>query len=554
MNHFYRLLTSCINEIISNLNKIFLKFLQGMYVESNPIGRKPLSSLPSTNPTSTSPTSEVKQPAKRGRKSKAQQALANVSSNLNSSGEDRNSSTVAKPGRKSNVAKQSGNVNRKRLSNENEMFPQAEVYNKRVKEDISGTDQLPNQLDQQQQQFQQLLEHPRNTWSMNEEQVNYELVEAQQQVNQQLEAQQQFPQQHDATAMALQQSQAEKASLELRLNALAESKGRIEKENLGLKQELVEEKQKSDLKIQELNTTNDHLAKMSQIFSSKNAQLSLMKLNEERLILDNNKYQKEYTKMQESVMIQGEKFEAIRSTLKEVIEMDKDFCKSTCDNLVPTSDDSTVCDSVNFLLSDYFESKKRHQTDVQTTNELFKTYNDKIFSYKKTILDLVRKIKSQTEAAKIKDKQMKEMLERKPDPQVETMKRNIGILGEKIQMRDEKLKELGTALAKTKAREGQHQKLIEAIQQLKQREMKHLKDISGLKKEVLAISNMNKIKQEAGKSQEIKQLKAEMTKQAAEYYESLNKYINNLDGMKKQVNIQSLYLSICLFTHPSTHF
>ena len=191
----------------------------------------------------------MKQPAKRGRKSKAQQALANVSSNLNSSGEDRNSSTVAKPGRKSNVAKQSGNVNRKRLSNENEMFPQAEVYNKRVKEDISGTDQLPNQLDQQQQQFQQLLEHPRNTWSMNEEQVNYELVEAQQQVNQQLEAQQQFPQ-HDATAMALQQSQAEKASLELRLNALAESKGRIEKENLGLKQELVEEKQKSDLKIQ----------------------------------------------------------------------------------------------------------------------------------------------------------------------------------------------------------------------------------------------------------------------------------------------------------------
>ena len=526
------------------MNKIFLKFLQGACV----------SSLPSTNPTSTFPTSEVKQPAKRGRKSKAQQALANVSSNLNSSGEDRNSSTVAKPGRKSNVAKQSGNVNRKRLSNENEMFPQAEVYNKRVKEDISGTDQLQNQLDQQQQQFQQLLEHPRNTWSMNEEQVNYELVEAQQQVNQQLEAQQQFPQQHDATAMALQQSQAEKASLELRLNALAESKGRIEKENLGLKQELVEEKQKSDLKIQELNTTNDHLAKMSQIFSSKNAQLSLMKLNEERLILDNNKYQKEYTKMQESVMIQGEKFEAIRSTLKEVIETDKDFCKSTCDNLAPTLDDSTVCDSVNFLLSDYFESKKRHQNDVQTTNELFKTYNDKIFSYKKTILDLVRKIKSQTEAAKIKDKQMKEMLERKPDPQVETMKRNIGILGEKIQMRDEKLKELGTALAKTKAREGQHQKLIEAIQQLKQREMKHLKDISGLKKEVLAISNMNKIKQEAGKSQEIKQLKAEMTKQAAEYYESLNKYINNLDGMKKQVNIQSLYLSICLFTHPSTHF
>ena len=504
----------------------------------------------------------MKQPAKRGRKSKAQLASANISSNLNSSREDGYNSAVAKQGKQSNVAKQSGagkqsGANRKRLSNENEIFPQAELYNKRVKDEVAGTDQLQQELDQQQQQFQQLLEQqqqelmiqhqPRDTWRMKEELVNYEMVEAQQQ---QLEPQQQF--QHDETAQALQESQAEKASLEMRLNALVESKGRIEKENAGLKQELVEQQQKSDLKVQELNTTNDHLAKMSQIFSSKNAQLSMMKLNEERLILDNNKYQKEFNKMQESVMMQGEKFEAIRSTLNEVFETDKEFCQSTCDNLASTSDDSAVCDSVNFLISDYFESKKRHQTDVQTTNDLFKTYNDKIFSYKKTILDLVRKIKSQTEAAKMKDRQMKELMEKKPDPQVETMKRNIGILGEKIKMRDDKLKELSTALAKTKAREGQHQRLIEAIQQLKQREMKYLKDISGLKKEVLAVSNLNKIKQEAGISQEIKQLKAEMTKQAAEYYESLNKYINNLDGMKKQVNF-SLNLSFNQLTNSHTH-
>ena len=71
----------------------------------------------------------------------------------------------------------------------------------------------------------------------------------------------------------------------------------------------------------------------------------------------------------------------------------------------------------------------------------------------------------------------------------------------------------------------------------------YLNDISALKKEMLMLKNKmkaDKIKVESSPSlgsKTIEQLKAEMAKNEAEYYESLQKYITNLDGMKKQVNI-----------------
>ena len=333
----------------------------------------------------------------------------------------------------------------------------------------------------------------------------------------------------------------------MRLNAISETKDRIEKDSFRMKQEMAEEKQKSDLKLQELNNANEHLSKMSQIFNSKNAQLSLFRLNEERLILDNNKYQKEYKKMQESVAIQGEKFESIKSTLKDVLERDNDFCKNNFDTLTSMSDDSQMCDVVKFLILDYVETKIRHKTDLQNTNEQLKSYAEKIGSYKKTILDLVRKIKSQTEAFKNKE-QMKEMEDKKQEKEFEKLKASNAELGKKIQGKDDRIKELAASIPKSKAKEGKEQKLIETIQQLKLKESIYLNDISALKKEMLMLKNkikadkmaVDKIKVESSPavgSKTIEQLKSEMAKNEAEYYESLQKYITNLDGMKKQVNI-----------------
>ena len=54
-----------------------------------------------------------------------------------------------------------------------------------------------------------------------------------------------------------------------------------------------------------------------------------------------------------------------------------------------------------------------------------------------------------------------------------------------------------------------------------------------------------KVKAEAGstlESKAIQQLKAEMAKQEAKYYESLNKYITSLEGMKQQVHISNYFL------------
>jgi hypothetical protein len=476
-------------------------------------------------------TSEVKKPVKRGRPSKAsilaEQALANVStesSNLDSSTEVRlPSSSVAN---QSSVAKQSKPepMNRKRLSNENSILPQAEGY-KRVKEEFPGAPQL----------FQ-------DSWVVKEV-PSYDMVSAQQQQLQDLQLKQ------AATVEALQESQARTAVLELRLNALTESKDMFEIENFGLKKEMSDQQQKSELKVKELNSAKEQLSKMSQIFNSKNAQLSLLKLNEERLILDNNKYQKEFKKMQENAMIQGEKFETIRSTLGQVLKKDNDFCNNPGDILKSISDDSEVCNIVTCMILDYVEGKKLHQIDVQSANDQFKSYKEKIFSYKKTILELVRKIKTQTEAYKNKDRQLKDLQEKKLDKEVVTMKHNISVLVEKIKIKDDKIKELAAAATKSKTREGQYQKLTEAIQQLKLKEVKYMKDISGLKKELLVTKDTSKVKIEPGSAQEsiaIEQLRAEMTKQEAEYYESLEKYINNLDKMKKQVNFSSQTVSILI--------
>ena len=76
------------------------------------------------------------------------------------------------------------------------------------------------------------------------------------------------------------------------------------------------------------------------------------------------------------------------------------------------------------------------------------------------------------------------------------------------------------------------------MQLLKLKEAKYLKEISGLKKEMVATKDRSKVKIESSPATEnssVEQLKAVMAKNEAEYYESLQKYITNLDGMKKQV-------------------
>ena len=320
---------------------------------------------------------------------------------------------------------------------------------------------------------------------------------------------------------------------------MATSKERLEKEIFCLKQEMGVMQQTSDFNVQELNNSRENMAKMSEILSSKNAKLSFFKLNEERLILDNNKYQKEFKKIQETSLSQGEQFESIRSTLKEVLDKDNDICKNAGGSLESISNDAQVCDTVNFMIKDYVDTKKQPQSDVETTNEQQKSYNVEIQKYKRALLDLVIKIKAQTEQFRSNEKQVIDADIEKYQKKHDVMQRKVTDLGEKLIKSNGKIREMTSALAKSKIQDVAHQKLIVANSQLKEREGKLIKETSDLKKELLALKTAKVVKTEvdlaANESKLVQELKAEMARLESEHFITLQKYVKHLGGMKEQV-------------------
>lgn len=184
--------------------------------------------------------------------------------------------------------------------------------------------------------------------------------------------------------------------LEKRLITLADGKERAEKENSNLRLEMSTFKGEAESKLQELDNAKDHIQKMSKIFSSKNAELSAMRLNEERLILDNRKLEK-------LAQSREEKFGSFKSTLKEVMDSDAKFCKNAIGNMSTSSDDD-LGDVINFIIVDYVASKKRHMADIEKSNANLNVVQDKKDFYKNTIRQLVQKLKTLNETSKALNK------------------------------------------------------------------------------------------------------------------------------------------------------
>jgi type I site-specific restriction endonuclease len=311
-------------------------------------------------------------------------------------------------------------------------------------------------------------------------------------------------------------------------------------------------------------------------------------LSVERLELDNNKLNKETKLVREVSERREENFVSIKSTLKEVIEQDNDFCKNAIGNIgigngignKSTESDADVCDVVKFIVADYVDSKKRHLIDFRSSNEKLKSYQEKKETYKSTILELIKKLRIQNETFKtIK------MLESKREKEFENKQKELVKAGEmiqrkdkelvkaeeQIQRKDELIRDLQTKLKSSKTNP-------DLIQQFKQTESRFTKQISELKAELKrkvdtiktneevikrkndtiktneevikrkndAIKNLQNAKLKAAETETVKRLKAaetetvkklkaELQKQEAEYFASLKKYITNLDAMKNQV-------------------
>jgi len=99
------------------------------------------------------------------------------------------------------------------------------------------------------------------------------------------------------------------SELEQRLIQLTEEKERMLRDLSTLQVDMLKRQQHLEQNEKELLTAKEHLYKMSKIFNAKNAEISGLKLSEERLVLDNNKLYKQIKAAQDSAEFQGQKFQ-----------------------------------------------------------------------------------------------------------------------------------------------------------------------------------------------------------------------------------------------------
>jgi len=113
------------------------------------------------------------------------------------------------------------------------------------------------------------------------------------------------------TSLESQNSELEyrNSELEQRLIQLTEEKERMLRDLSTLQVDMVKKQQRMEQNETELQTANEHLFKMSKIFNVKNAEISGLRLSEERLALDNNKLYRQIKATQDSAEFQGQKFQ-----------------------------------------------------------------------------------------------------------------------------------------------------------------------------------------------------------------------------------------------------
>ena len=150
---------------------------------------------------------------------------------------------------------------------------------------------------------------------------------------------------------------------------------------------------------------------MSGKMMAKNAEMSCVKLSEERCLLEVNKLRKELVS-EESMRVKADRFMALKETLKTILEKDTKFCQSDSYD-ENEMDDDQVFEVVNSILNEFSEFKEMHFTDVQNYSSQMKRLKSKKNSYKIKVARLHNKLTNLKEnevKAKEKKIQMQEKL------------------------------------------------------------------------------------------------------------------------------------------------
>ena len=129
---------------------------------------------------------------------------------------------------------------------------------------------------------------------------------------------------------------------------------------------------------------------MSGKMMAKNAEMSCVKLSEERCLLEVNKLRKELVS-EESMRVKADRFMALKETLKTILEKDTKFCQSDSYD-ENEMDDDQVFEVVNSILNEFSEFKEMHFTDVQNYSSQMKRLKSKKNSYKIKVARLHNKL------------------------------------------------------------------------------------------------------------------------------------------------------------------
>jgi chromosome segregation ATPase len=307
---------------------------------------------------------------------------------------------------------------------------------------------------------------------------------------------------------------------------LAHDKDRLHQENFNLRMQVFEHQKQTEQRLEELNSAKKNMARMLQVLHTKAVELSTMRLNEERLLLDNAKLRRVLKAKQGNEDL----LECVKDTLKEVLEKDNEFCKNMTDTEPSALTYKDSIEIINFIIVDYVAGKQEHVQEVKRLNFQVRGYIEKIGSFKQNIVDLVMKIQSQGAAIKSQNEHNSELKK-----ELDGVKNHLKELGHKLKARDDKIVQLKIAVDKEK-----NEKLPQTHQLKDQtEEEKRHSEISN-KKEELEQNEMMPV------SVIVEEMKMKMAKQEADYFASIQKYISNLDAMKTKV---FSFLAIELLNH-----
>ena len=321
--------------------------------------------------------------------------------------------------------------------------------------------------------------------------------------------------------------QARNQELERRLIELTAENEKLGKGLLGLRAEMATRHQQAEAKEAELVNDKDHLHKMSKLLGAKNAEISALKLSEERLTLDNRKL----TVRAKMTDLRGEKFEELKQIVKEVFNSDDEFSANVLVSKSNVDNDDDVFVTMKHVLRDYVATKTNHYADFLDCNKKLRSLEEDKASLQVSVATMVKKVRQQNEA--FRNLNYRESDSKRLERDIFQYKKDIREITVSMKSKDELIRDLQadlmrTKLVKTESSGGQHLNSVEV--------KKYKQQIFALQEE-LKVKNrsLQNLQNNQSSSEMVKRLQKELEMREKDFLNSLKSYSSGLEALKSQV-------------------